>query len=110
MVLKTTVGRVIFNEALPRQLVYKNVVMDKGKLRDVIGRRFTPDGTWARFVWYEARDDWGQLLDVAVRQLGTALEERLGERFEAWQAREREEDEDEVATIKVPRRRERLSA
>jgi DNA-directed RNA polymerase subunit beta' len=37
MVLKTTVGRVIFNEALPRQLVYKNLVMDKGKLRDVIG-------------------------------------------------------------------------
>ncbi|HWE63607.1 MAG TPA: DNA-directed RNA polymerase subunit beta', partial [Chloroflexota bacterium] len=35
-VLKTTVGRLIFNEALPRQLVYKNFVMDKGKLRDVI--------------------------------------------------------------------------
>ena len=35
--LKTTVGRVIFNEALPRQLTYKNIVLDKGKLRDVVG-------------------------------------------------------------------------
>jgi DNA-directed RNA polymerase subunit beta' len=35
--LRTTVGRIIFNEALPRQLVYKNEVLDKGKLRDVVG-------------------------------------------------------------------------
>ncbi len=35
--LKTTVGRVLFNEVLPRQIVYKNHVQDKGKLRDVVG-------------------------------------------------------------------------
>jgi len=34
---KTTVGRVIFNEAMPRALAYKNEVLDKGKLKDVIG-------------------------------------------------------------------------
>jgi DNA-directed RNA polymerase subunit beta' len=44
MVLRTTVGRVIFNEALPRQLVYKNLVMDKGKLRDVIGECYAELG------------------------------------------------------------------
>jgi len=35
--LRTTVGRVLFNEALPRQIEYKNIVMDKGKLKDVVG-------------------------------------------------------------------------
>ncbi|MDB5074122.1 MAG: rpoC [Chloroflexi bacterium] len=35
--LKTTVGRIIFNEALPRQIEYKNFVQDKGKLKDVVG-------------------------------------------------------------------------
>ncbi len=34
---KTTVGRVIFNEAMPRDLPFKNDVLDKGKLKDVIG-------------------------------------------------------------------------
>ncbi len=37
IVFKTTPGRIIFNEVLPRSLEYKNATMDKGKLRDVIG-------------------------------------------------------------------------
>jgi DNA-directed RNA polymerase subunit beta' len=37
LALKTTVGRIIFNEALPRQITYKNFVQDKGKLKDVVG-------------------------------------------------------------------------
>ncbi len=37
MALRTTVGRIIFNEALPRQITYKNFVQDKGKLKDVVG-------------------------------------------------------------------------
>src|SRR5581483_12331857 len=35
--VKTTVGRIIFNEVLPASLPFKNEVLDKGKLRDVIG-------------------------------------------------------------------------
>ena len=37
LALKTTVGRIIFNEALPRQLIYKNEALDKGRLKDVVG-------------------------------------------------------------------------
>src|SRR5205807_1997755 len=35
--IKTTVGRIIFNEVLPPSLPFKNDVLDKGRLRDVIG-------------------------------------------------------------------------
>jgi DNA-directed RNA polymerase subunit beta' len=35
--LDTTVGRVIFNMSLPEELQFQNEVMDKGKLRDLMG-------------------------------------------------------------------------
>src|SRR5205085_2414784 len=34
--LETTAGRIIFNEALPREIPYKNRIQDKGSLRDVV--------------------------------------------------------------------------
>ncbi|MDQ3700597.1 MAG: DNA-directed RNA polymerase subunit beta', partial [Chloroflexota bacterium] len=37
---ETTVGRVIFNAALPRELRYVNDVLDKGKLKTVVARCF----------------------------------------------------------------------
>jgi DNA-directed RNA polymerase subunit beta' len=37
MAIRTTVGRIIFNEALPRRITFKNFVLDKGKLKDVVG-------------------------------------------------------------------------
>ncbi len=37
---ETTVGRVIFNAALPRELRYVNDVLDKGKLKNVVARCF----------------------------------------------------------------------
>jgi len=36
--IETTVGRVIFNLHLPRQLRFVNDTMDKGKLQDLVGR------------------------------------------------------------------------
>jgi DNA-directed RNA polymerase subunit beta' len=48
MVFKTTPGRIIFNEVLPRTLEFKNYTMDKGKLRDVVSecyREFGPAKT-----------------------------------------------------------------
>lgn len=90
------------------------------KLQKMIDRHFvpkvSPEGEFARFVWYDARDDWAELLDKAITQFTVALEERLGERWKAWEAlasatEENEDDEDDdVATIPVPRKRERLSA
>jgi len=38
--LDTTVGRVIFNAALPRELRFFNEVLDKGKLKNVVARCF----------------------------------------------------------------------
>jgi DNA-directed RNA polymerase subunit beta' len=34
--LETTVGRIVFNEALPDGIVFKNEIQDKGTLRDVV--------------------------------------------------------------------------
>ncbi|HLJ68682.1 MAG TPA: DNA-directed RNA polymerase subunit beta' [Chloroflexota bacterium] len=34
--LETTAGRIVFNEALPREVPYKNARQDKGTLRDVV--------------------------------------------------------------------------
>ncbi|MGH2354716.1 MAG: DNA-directed RNA polymerase subunit beta', partial [Chloroflexota bacterium] len=38
--METTVGRVIFNAVLPRELRYVNEVLDKGKLKNVVARCF----------------------------------------------------------------------
>jgi len=87
------------------------------KFQKMIARQFvpkvTPEDEYARFMWWNARDDWAELLDKAIAQFHAAMEERLGERWKAWQAGGDEDDDDEdddVATIPVPRRRERLSA
>jgi DNA-directed RNA polymerase subunit beta' len=38
--LETTVGRIIFNEALPDAIPYRNEIQDKGSLRDVVAEVF----------------------------------------------------------------------
>ncbi len=38
--IETSVGRVVFNAALPRELRYFNEVLDKGKLKNVVARCF----------------------------------------------------------------------
>jgi DNA-directed RNA polymerase subunit beta' len=46
--LETTVGRIIFNEALPEEMRFKNKIMDKKGLRDVVGEcyhMFGPERT-----------------------------------------------------------------
>src|SRR5205085_533376 len=42
--LKTTVGRIIFNEALPEDIPYKNRIQDKGTLRDVVAEVYALHG------------------------------------------------------------------
>ena len=39
-IFTTTVGRVLFNRALPAELRYENRVMDKGKLKELVARTF----------------------------------------------------------------------
>ena len=39
-IFETTVGRVLFNLALPAELRYENRVMDKGKLKELVARTF----------------------------------------------------------------------
>ena len=42
--LETTAGRVVFNEALPETIEYKNAIQDKGTLRDVVAEVYVADG------------------------------------------------------------------
>ena len=42
--LRTTVGRVIFNEVVPKEYGYVNMVLGKKSLRDIIGDLFTASG------------------------------------------------------------------
>jgi DNA-directed RNA polymerase subunit beta' len=51
-VIETTVGRVLFNEVVPRELGYINEVLTKKSLRDIIGKvlKKTGTSTTARFL------------------------------------------------------------
>ncbi len=42
--LRTTVGRIIFNEALPEDIPFKNEIQDKGSLRDVVAEVYAYHG------------------------------------------------------------------
>ncbi|MGI8967667.1 MAG: DNA-directed RNA polymerase subunit beta' [Chloroflexota bacterium] len=42
--LKTTAGRIVFNEALPDNIPFKNSVQDKGSLRDVVAEVYAAYG------------------------------------------------------------------
>jgi DNA-directed RNA polymerase subunit beta' len=42
--LETTVGRIVFNEALPPAITYKNEIQDKGTLRDVVAEVYAEYG------------------------------------------------------------------
>jgi DNA-directed RNA polymerase subunit beta' len=42
--LRTTVGRIIFNEALPQSISFKNRIQDKGSLRDVVAEVYAEYG------------------------------------------------------------------
>ena len=42
--VKTTVGRIIFNEALPERLRFKNYAMKKENLKQIIGECFKEYG------------------------------------------------------------------
>ncbi|MGH2448522.1 MAG: DNA-directed RNA polymerase subunit beta', partial [Chloroflexota bacterium] len=42
--LETTVGRIIFNEALPETVSYQNRIQDKGSLRDVVAEVYAQYG------------------------------------------------------------------
>ncbi|HZU13235.1 MAG TPA: DNA-directed RNA polymerase subunit beta' [Chloroflexota bacterium] len=42
--LKTSVGRIVFNEALPEDIPYQNRVQDKGTLRDVVAAVYAAHG------------------------------------------------------------------
>ncbi|GAC1635278.1 MAG: DNA-directed RNA polymerase subunit beta' [Chloroflexota bacterium] len=57
--LKTTAGRIVFNEVLPQTLSYKNEIQDKGSLRDVVGEVYAEFG----------QDRTAQVAD-AIKRLG----------------------------------------
>jgi DNA-directed RNA polymerase subunit beta' len=42
--IETTAGRIIFNEALPEEIPYKNRIQDKGTLRDVVAELYAVYG------------------------------------------------------------------
>jgi DNA-directed RNA polymerase subunit beta' len=44
-IIETTVGRVLFNEVVPREAGYINEVLTKKSLRDIIGNIFKASGT-----------------------------------------------------------------
>jgi DNA-directed RNA polymerase subunit beta' len=73
--VKTTVGRILFNEALPEQLRYKNYPMTREKLRQVIAecfKQFSQPGDPER-----ARQATADLAD-AIKRLGFAFATKAG--------------------------------
>jgi len=55
--LKTSVGRIIFNEILPKELGFRNQIMDKKALKDIVAECYRLVGNWGQYqaAWFSIR-------------------------------------------------------